>query len=140
MKILMQLIMTSTIVFSQRALQVAEKHELNPTLGVIQRKRAPGYKYSRKDMKNKIKSDEYQENVRYGGVRAKKKALELNKELKSRHSSAQGEGDKFHTNKSQPKATSGGTITIGTNCSGMEAPIQAFRKFERRQAQARLQL
>ena len=70
---------------------------------------------------------EYREGIRYGTVRAKNRALELNKELESRHSFGKDAADKFFRDESVPKVTSSGTITIGTDCSGMEAPIQAIR-------------
>ena len=118
----------TTIVFSKDALIGAEKHERKPSLGVIQAKGQNfGKRWSRKEMTRFKVNPEYREGIRYGTVRAKKKALELNKELESKHSSGKDAADKFFRDESVPKITSDGTITIGTDCSGMEAPIQAIK-------------
>lgn len=123
--------MTSTIVFSKDALIEAEKHERKPSLGVIQAKGQNfGKRWSRKEMTRFKVDPEYREGIRYGTVRAKNRALELNKELESRHSSGKDAADKFFRDKSVPKITSDGTIKIGTDCSGMEAPIQAITNLQ----------
>ena len=124
--------MTGTIVFSKEAFIGAEEHERKPSLGIIQAKgqNSFGKRWSRKEM-TKLKVDpEYREGIRYGTVRAKKKALELNKELESKQSSGKDAADKFFRDESVPKIISDGTITIGTDCSGMEAPIQAIKNLQ----------
>ena len=50
-------------------------------------------------------------------VKAKRKVLELNEDF-TRTKEWRAES-KFFTDGSQPKATSGGVITVGTECSGM---------------------
>ena len=98
-----------------------------PTLGVIQKKGTPGPRWSEQMFQ---KNADYREYIRYGTITAKNKALELHKELNPRQSSGEGEKDNFFVNASKPKATSGRAIRIGTDCSGMEAPIQAMRNLK----------
>ena len=113
--------------FSDEALTRGARHKSTPTLGIMQGRPPPGPKWSEKRL---IKDADSREGIRFGSVRANKKALELNKEL-VRTKELVPES-RFFTTGSRPKATSGGFITVGTNCSGMKAPTQTFRNLKGR--------
>ena len=76
-------------------------------------------KHLLKNIKTHIKSPEYLEGVRFGNVNARLRASELHKEV-----------NQVLSAQDKPGAIPGRPVTIGTDCSGMEAPIQAFRNLK----------
>ena len=94
----------TNVVFSPEALTHASRRDKQPSLGVIQEKGLPGRTRSIKF----FSGDLHKENVRCAKVIAKQSASALHKEC-------------------QPEAIPSKLLSVGTDCSGMEAPIQALR-------------
>ena len=63
-----------------------------------------------------MKSLDHLEEIRFCNARSRKAASELNEEVVSANASKQ-----------MPKGTSCRNIFVGTDCSGIEVPIQALR-------------
>ena len=136
--LLMRVLMASAVAFSAESQSVASERDQNPSLGRIKPTGVPWRhvdhaKYyspvwSKKEMKRVISEAEY---IEWGECRsqvAKKNAHHLNADVQGEDSKQLGL-DEFCFSGIKPKATSA-KITVGTDFSGMEAPIQALRNIK----------
>ena len=96
--------MMTNVMFSPEALTHANRRDKQPSLGVIQEEGPPGRPRPIKFFSGAL----HKENSRCARVIANKSASALHKEC-------------------QPEAIPSKLLSVGTDCSGMEAPIQALR-------------
>ena len=136
--LLMHVLMATTVAFGTETQSLATKRDRNPSLGRIQRPGQPwpaldstknySHVWSRRDMKRINKDAKYTEQ-RDGRLKeARRNAHHLNIDLQGDEAEQIGL-DEFCFSGTKPKATSA-RITIGTDFSGMEAPIQALRNIK----------
>ena len=114
-------ILALPVQFSAASLRQSQRRDNNPTLNVIRQAHTDKPPYVKRSP----------EEFDYSRKMAIKRSFDLHKEL---HPSCGKYSDVLHEfvcpGTPKPRATSMNKIRIGTDCSGMEAPIQALRNLK----------
>ena len=136
--VLMHMLMASTVAFSSEAQSVAARRDESPSLGRIRtsgqpwpdvnRTKAYYPVWSKREMKIITKEVDYIQHNECRTKEARQIAHQMYAEVQG-DDSEQTSLEEFCFSGTKPKATSA-KITVGTDFSGMEAPIQALRNIK----------